>query len=221
MSLIDGMATLVISSPDHPAYYVTQVLGVQPDWSAEKGDARPRQGDQANEPIRRRVYDTSMWVLEVDADPGTKMAMIEDDAKGFGTLQVLADRLLGRGPAIAQIRVDYKVEMTWYGTAGASQTGFMLPVSLLADLAELGLDVNCTVYSHDDTSERPGLHVNHQKLLPGHELIGADSQVDAGAAPPASEKTESQLAAEQLLVDSMIAQQLLEQQLADRDAQGV
>ena len=45
MTMIDGMATLVISSPDHPAYYVTQVLGVQPDWSAEKGDPRPRQGD--------------------------------------------------------------------------------------------------------------------------------------------------------------------------------
>lgn len=220
--MIDGMATLVISSPDHPAYYVTQVLGVEPDWSAEKGDLRPRQGDQANEPIRRRVFDTSMWVLEVDSNPGTKMAVVEDDAKGFGTLQVLADRLLGRGAAIAQIRVDYKVELTWYGTAGGSQAGFMLPTTLLADLAELGLDVYCTVYGHDDTSPRPGLHVNEHPQLPGAELVGNPGGANAGAgmdaAENAQEKTASQRAAEQLLVDSMIAQQLLDQQLSDRDA---
>jgi hypothetical protein len=217
MSMIDGMATLVISSPNHPAYYVTQVLGVQPDWSAERGDARPRQGDTGNEPIRRRVYDTSMWVLEVDSNPGTKMAIVEDDAKGFATLQVLADRLMGRGPAIAQIRADYKVEMTWYGTAGGSQAGFLLPTTLLADLAELGLDVNCTVYAHDDTSERPGLHVNDQPQIPGHDLVGSPPQLST--APPAGpEKTASQLAAEQLLVDGLIAQQLLEQQLTDREA---
>lgn len=219
--MIDGMATLVISSPDHPAYYVTQVLGLEPDWSAEKGDLRPRQGDTGNEPIRRRVYDTSMWVLEVDSDPGTKMAMVEDDAKGFGTLQVLADRLLGRGPAIAQIRVDYTVELTWYGTAGGSQAGFVLPVSLLADLAELGLDVNCTVYSHDDTSPRPGLHINEHPQLPGAELVGDIAGAGGPAAETSAEKSESQLAAEQLLVDGLIAQQLLEQQLADRDSQGV
>ena len=219
--MIDGMATLVISSADHPAYYVTQVLGVQPDWSAEKGDLRPRQGDAPSEPIRRRVYDTSMWVLEVDSDPGTKMAMVEDDAKGFGTLQVLAERLLGRGAAIAQIRVDYKVELTWYGTAGASQAGFVLPSTLLADLAELGLDVNCTVYSHDDTSPRPGLHINEHPQLPGAELVGTVAGAGSDAAEKAPEKTASQLAAEQLLIDSMITQQLLEQQLADRDSQGV
>jgi hypothetical protein len=225
MTMIDGMATLVISSPDHPAYYVTQVFGLEPDWSAEKGDLRPRQGDQANEPIRRRVYDTSMWVLEVDSNPGTKMAMVEDDAKGFGTLQVLTDRLLGRGAAIAQIRADYKVELTWYGTAGGSQAGFMLPATLLADLAELGLDVFCTVYSHDDTSPRPGLHIDEHPQLPGAELVGnpaadaAAGAAEAGQAPEAApEKTASQLAAEQLLVDSMIAQQLLEQQLSEREA---
>src|SRR5580698_4147504 len=121
--MIDGMATLVISSPLHPAYYVSDVLGIAPDWSAEKGDKRPRSGDTGAEPIRRRVYDTSMWVLEVDSNPGTKMAIDEDDSKGFATLQVLADRLLGRGPGLAQLKLDYKVELTWYGTAGGSQAG--------------------------------------------------------------------------------------------------
>ena len=121
MTMIDGMATLVISSPNHPAYYVTEVLGIEPDWSADKGDLRPRSGDTGNEPIRRRVYDTSMWVLEVDSNPATKMAIAEDESKGFATLRVLADRLLGRGPAIAQLRLDYKVELTWY--AGAPPWG--------------------------------------------------------------------------------------------------
>ena len=196
--MIDGMATFVVSSANHPAYYVTEVLGIEPDWSADKGDLRPRGNDTGNEPIRRRVYDTSMWVLEVDSNPATKMAIAEDEAKGFATLQVLADRLLGRGPAIAQIRLDYKVELTWYGTAGGSQAGFVLPTTLLADLAELGLDVNCTVYGHDDTSERPGLHIN---------------DTPSGGVPALGRPTQPPV--DQAIVDRLIAQQLLEQRLSD------
>jgi hypothetical protein len=201
MTMIDGMATLVISSPNHPAYYVSEVLGIQPDWSADKGDLRPRSGDTGNEPIRRRVYDTSMWVLEVDSNPATKMAIAEDESKGFATLQVLADRLLGRGPGLAQLRLDYKVELTWYGTAGGSQAGFVLPTTLIADLAELGLDVNCTVYAHDDTSERPGLHVgdNPTPATPRYEY-GRPS------GPPVDPD----------VVDQLIAQQLIEQRLSDQ-----
>ena len=205
--MIDGMATLVISSPNHPAYYVSTVLGIQPDWMAEKGDPRPRQGDTGSEPIRRRLYDTSMWVLEVDSNPGTKMAVAQDDAKGFATLQVLAERLLGRGPAIAQIHVDYRVELTWYGTAGGSQTGFVLPTGLLADLAELGLDVSCTVYSQDDTSERPGLHARAEAVEAGA----------TNAAEPPRQKSPADLAAEQQAIDELIATQLREQQLADQE----
>jgi hypothetical protein len=198
MTMIDGMATLEVSSPLHPAYYVTEILGIQPDWFAEKGDLRPRNGDTGNEPIRRRVYDTSMWVLEVDSNPATKMAVAEDESKGFATLQVLADRLLGRGPMLAQIRLDYKVELTWYGTAGGAQAGFVLPSALIADLAELGLDVSCTVYGHDDTSERPGLHVN------GHQSAG--TQTGSRTTGPVLD---------QQTVDQLIAQQLLEQRLTD------
>jgi hypothetical protein len=197
MTMIDGMATLEISSSLHPAYYVTEVLGIQPDWFAEKGDLRPRSGDTGNEPIRRRVYDTSMWVLEVDSNPGTKMAVAEDEAKGFATLRVLADRLMGRGPMLAQIRLDYKVDLTWYGTAGGTQAGFVLPTTLLADLAELGLDVNCTVYGHDDTSERPGLHVSDP---------AATQQNGSRPTGPVLD---------QQAVDQLIAQQLIEQRLTD------
>jgi hypothetical protein len=197
--MIDGMATLVISSPLHPAYYVTEVLGIAPDWSAERGDKRPRSGDTGNEPIRRRVYDTSMWVLEVDSNPGTKMAMADDEAKGFATLQVLADRLLGRGPMLAQIRADYRVELTWYGTAGGTQAGFMLPTSLLSDLAELGLDVYCTVYGHDDVSERPG------RYLTNGASAGRTTSPRRAAGPVVDEQT----------VDQLIAQQLVEQRLTD------
>ena len=201
MTMTDGMATLVISSPNNPAYYVTEVLGIEPDWSADKGDLRPRSGDTGNEPIRRRVYDTSMWVLEVDSNPATKMAIADDESKGFATLQVLADRLLGRGPAIASIRPDYRVELTWYGTAGGSQAGFVLPLTLIADLAELGLDVNCTVYSHDDTSERPGLHVTDNQTPP------APPRYEYGR--PAGPAVDPDV------VDQLIAQQLIEQRLAD------
>jgi hypothetical protein len=200
MTMIDGMATLVISSPNNPAYYVGEVLGLAPDWSADKGDLRPRNGDTGNEPIRRRHYDTSMWVLEVDSNPATKMAIAEDESKGFATLQVLVDRLLGRGPAIAQLRLDYKVELTWYGTAGASQAGFVLPAKLIADLAELGLDVNCTVYAHDDMSERPALHVNDTSTPPDLPEFGRPT------GPAVADE----------VVDQLIVKQLIEQRLADQ-----
>jgi hypothetical protein len=202
MTMIDGMATLVISSPNHPAYYVSEVLGIEPDWSADKGDPRPRSGDTGNEPIRRRVYDTSMWVLEVDSNPATKMVIAEDESKGFATLQVLADRLLGRGSGLAQLRLDYKVELTWYGTAGASQSGFVLPSALIADLAELGLDVNCTVYAHDDTSERPGLHINDDPTAPAAPRY----EYGRPTGPPVDPE----------IVDQLIAQQLIEQRLSDQ-----
>src|SRR5476649_2407988 len=201
MTMIDGMATFVVSSPNHPAYYVSEVLGIEPDWSADKGDLRPRGNDTGTEPIRRRVYDTSMWVLEVDSNPATKMAIAEDESKGFATLQVLADRLLGRGPAIAQIRLDYKVELTWYGTAGGSQAGFVLPTTLLADLAELGLDVNCTVYGHDDTSERPAVHVTDNQTPPPAPRY----EYGRPSGPPI----------DPVVVDRLIAQQLIEQRLTD------
>ncbi|HEY1532256.1 MAG TPA: hypothetical protein VGF80_15665 [Galbitalea sp.] len=203
MTMIDGMATLVISSANNPAYYVGEVLGLQPDWSADKGDPRPRSGDTGNEPIRRRVYDTSVWVLEVDSNPATKMAIAEDESKGFATLQVLVDRLLGRGPALAQLRLDYTVELTWYGTAGGPQAGFVLPTKLIADLAELGLDVTCTVYAHDDTSVRPGLHINDNPTAPGTLDL---TQPKRPKEPELSDDVVAQL----------IEQQLLEQRLADQ-----
>jgi hypothetical protein len=202
MTMIDGMATLVISSANHPAYYVSEVLGIEPDWSADRGDLRPRSGDTGNEPIRRRVYDTSMWVLEVDSNPATKMAVAEDEAKGFATLRVLADRLLGRGPGLAQLRLDYTVELTWYGTAGGAQAGFVLPSSLLADLADLGLDVNCTVYAHGDTSERPGLHGSDAAKAPETPRY----EYGRPTGPPVDPD----------IVDQLIAQQLIEQHLADQ-----
>lgn len=208
MTMIDGMATLVISSANNPAYYVTEVLGIGPDWSADKGDLRPRSGDSGNEPIRRRVYDTSMWVLEVDSNPATKMAIAEDESKGFATLQVLADRLLGRGPAIAQIRLDYKVELTWYGTAGASQAGFVLPTKLIGDLAELGLDVSCTVYAHDDTSERPSLHIGGTQTPPELAATGTPPGIPEFGRPTSPP-------IDPAIVDQLIAAQLIEQRLVD------
>jgi Domain of unknown function (DUF4279) len=153
MTMTDGMATLVISSPSHPAAYVTASLGIQPDWSAEKGDPRPRNGVAEHEPIRRRTFDASMWVLEVFSDPATKMAMDDDDAKAFGTLQVLVDRLMGRGETLVQLRQHYTVQLSWYGISG----GFVLPIQLLRDLAELGLDLSGNVYEHDDDA-RPFTH---------------------------------------------------------------
>ncbi len=146
MTTIDGQASLVISSDTYTAADVTKALGIEPDWSAEKGDLRPRTNSGA-EPIRRRFYETSMWALEVDSSPATMMSVDDDESKGFATLQVLVDRLLGRGPMLAHMRQFYTIQLNWYGTSGGHQAAFTLPIGLLRDLAELGLDVFGTVYA--------------------------------------------------------------------------
>jgi hypothetical protein len=152
MTMIDGKATLVISSATHRASDVTVALGIQPDWSAERGDERVRL-DGTSVSMRRRFYETSMWALEVDASPATMMSVDDDDAKGFGTLVVLVDRLLGRGPSLAMLREnDYTMYIHWYGTSGSHQGGFVLPISLLRDIAELGCDFMGNVYPFEDTS---------------------------------------------------------------------
>jgi hypothetical protein len=143
--MIDGQASLVISSETYTAADVTKFLGVEPDWSAEKGDLRPRT-NSGNEPIRRRFYESSMWALEVDSTPATMMAVDEDEAKGFATLHVLVDRLLGRGEMLAHVKQYYSVQLSWFGTAAGGQASFLLPGGLLRDIAELGLDVIGTVY---------------------------------------------------------------------------
>ena len=75
----------------------------------------------------------------------------------------------------------------------------------------------CTVYAHDDTSERPGLHVQEAQLPPLLAgLVGTD---DESGMPVRAEKTPEQIAAEQLLADSFIAEQLFEQSARDRENQ--
>ena len=149
--MIDGKATLVISSPTHMASDVTKALGIIPDWSAEKGDERVRL-DGTSVSLRRRFYETSMWALEVDASPATMMAVDDDAAKGFGTLYVLVDRLLGRGSMLAMLRDnDYTMYIRWFGTSGSEQGGFLLPRGLLADIAELGCDFFGNVYPYEES----------------------------------------------------------------------
>jgi hypothetical protein len=146
MTMIDGKATLVISSHTHMASDVTRALGILPDWSAERGDERVRD-DGTSVSLRRRYFESAMWALEVDASPATMMAVDEDAAKGFGTLYVLVDRLLGRGPSLAMLRDnDYAMYIRWYGTSGSAQGGFLLPKDLLRDIAELGCDFFGNVY---------------------------------------------------------------------------
>jgi hypothetical protein len=146
--MIDGQASLVITSETYTAADVTRALGIQPDLSAEKGDLRPR-NNAGSEPIRRRYYETSVWALEVDSTPATMMAVDEDAAKGFATLHVLVDRLLGRGDMLGQIRQYYTVSLNWYGTAAEGQTTAVLPSGLLRDIAELGLDLVVTLYPRE------------------------------------------------------------------------
>lgn len=148
MTMIDGMASLIISSDTYSAAEVSSSLGIEPDWSAERGDRRLR-ADGAPVAGRRAFHEKSSWALEVDSTPATMMAVDEDEYKSFATLFVLVDRLWGRGPLLAELRPRYTVQISWFGTATSRQVGFVLPLPLMRDLAELGLDLYTNVYPFD------------------------------------------------------------------------
>lgn len=156
--MIDGSASLQISSRTRTAASVTEALDIRASQMAEKGDARL---NREGEPIRgpRPLYEYALWSLKVDGDEVLPSAT-DDDAAGFISLRLLVAQLAGKARILENLRAsgEYDMHVSWYGTSGSSQGGFVLPADLLSALAELGCDLFGNVYSCESDEETSAPH---------------------------------------------------------------
>jgi hypothetical protein len=152
--MIDGSASLQISSTTRTAASVAEALGIHATHMAEKGDARLSLEGNA---IRgaRPLYEYAVWSVTVDGDEAS-----DDGSAGFTSLRLLVAQFAGKAQILSQLREsgEYKMYVSWYGTSGSSQGGFVLPLDLLAALVELGCDLFGNVYSYDPETEVSAPH---------------------------------------------------------------
>ena len=102
----------------------------------------------------RPLYEYAVWALNVDGDEALPSAP-DDDNAGFTSLRLLIARFAGKAQILEQLRTsgEYNMYVSWYGTSGSSQGGFVFPLDLLAGLVELGCDLFGNVYSYEPDPE--------------------------------------------------------------------
>lgn len=121
---------------------------------AEKGDLRLNlDGNPARGP--RPIYEYATWSVTVHGDEAA-----DDGDGGFTSLRTLVEQFSGKAHILQTLREsgEYEMHVSWYGTSGSNQGGFVLPLDLLSGLVELGCDLFGNVYSFEpdpETSE-PG-----------------------------------------------------------------
>ena len=146
MTMIDGSASLQISSTTRTAASIAEALGIPATHMAEKGDLRL---DIRGNPTRgpRPVYEYAAWSVTVDGDEAT-----DDSSAGFTSLRTLVEQFSGKAQALGELRDtgEYEMYVSWHGTSGSSQGGFVLPLDLLTGFVELGCDLFGSVYSYEE-----------------------------------------------------------------------
>jgi hypothetical protein len=152
MTLFDGAASLTIYSDAGLAAHVTTELQIVPSYVGEIGESRQAQRFEADgTPSRQFFYKNATWDLTVSADEARAFAA-DDDTAGFASLQVLVDQLAGKENTLAALRrAGYRTNISWYGTSGSHQGGFVLTASLMLSLGQLGCDLYGNVYSHTES----------------------------------------------------------------------
>ena len=144
MSVIDGAAALWIYSPSHTAADVSRILGIRPTGMSEANDAAPvsREGSPAL-PDVISGGSVSVWSLEVSADDARAH---DPKGGGFGSIQMLVDKLAGAHDALAWMRRYYTMNIHWSGSSATEHNEFVLPSDLLDQLADLGCSLHCRLH---------------------------------------------------------------------------
>jgi hypothetical protein len=152
--MIDGSAYLQISSTTRTAASIAEALGILSAEMVEKGDPRlNREGNPVRGP--RPFYEYASWSVSVDGDEAPSAP--DDDTAGFTSLRILVAQFAGKAPILSQLRVtgEYEMVLSWWGTSGSSQGGFVLPLDLLTAIVELGCDLYANVYPYEDEEPAP------------------------------------------------------------------
>jgi hypothetical protein len=153
MTILDGAASLTIYSETQSASAITVALQLTPTFLGEVGEPRaPLRIGSGGSPAKQFFYKSATWDLTIDADEARPFAR-DDDTAGFASLQLLVDRLARKAEALQALRTDYRTIISWYGTSGSHQGGFILPAPLLLALGQLGCDVYGNIYSFADDGD--------------------------------------------------------------------
>ncbi len=132
-------ATLSIYSDTGTSAHVTEVLGLVPESSNEKGDRRIRKTREY------APYAQSTWHYEHD-----ESLTEDDDETGFAALRALVADIRHLSDALATLRPEYKTVIRWSGEVSV-QGNFVIESELLADLGALGCELFGTAYTESDS----------------------------------------------------------------------
>lgn len=121
---------------------VTEVLGLQPHLTRNKGDRRTGKNGRQYSPATH-----SVWLYEApesDAFP--------DDDSGFSTLRALIDAVKDRADALASLRPEYQTVIWWRGEV-SSQGNFAMDADIVVGLGLLGCEFYGSVWLEEESDE--------------------------------------------------------------------
>jgi hypothetical protein len=146
--IVRDLATLTVWSEHRTARDIRDLMGVDPTRSHERGDPTRAALRGRVLPGQSPVEVNAQWSLDGDpeaADP--------EDESGFRTLRQLLSRIGHTADAIAELKQDCDVSITWSGYSDSWQGGFVLEQDLLQELGRLGIPIWGTTYLDDDSDE--------------------------------------------------------------------
>lgn len=141
--VVDGIASLIISSRDKSLNHLTELLGIEPTSHWERGDAHVLRRPGFPDEYRPRV--NSNWSIHVHDDEFEH----PDDETGLASLRRLADILAGKGAILESLRSEFEPTIHWTGDSDSTQGGFYMPIDLIRDLGSLGCDLLMTVNNEE------------------------------------------------------------------------
>lgn len=133
-------ATLAIYSESRTVAEITASLLLEPTEAANIGEpTRSGRAGRAYKP-EYLTYQRTTWLLDVSASPTD----VDDD--GVKALRRLVSIALPAAAALESLRGDCETVIWWSGDSTNTQGTFVLPSSLIKDLAAIGCEVRATVF---------------------------------------------------------------------------
>lgn len=135
-------ATLAIYSESRTVAEITASLLLEPTEAANIGEqTRSGRAGRAYKP-EYLTYQRTTWLLDVTARSTS-------DDEGVNALRRLVDIALPTAAALESLRGDCETVIWWSGDSTNTQGTFVLPSSLIKDLAAIGCEVRGTIFLDD------------------------------------------------------------------------
>jgi hypothetical protein len=131
-----GLATFVVTSTETEPELVSKILGLTPTTVEPAGT--PRESG--------RTGAQNQWVID-----GSRVENSETDQTGTGALAQLISYIRAAAGKVQDLPADCDVRIWWSAHSDSSQGGFVIPAELSRGIAELGIDLNATVYLDAET----------------------------------------------------------------------